>query len=384
MLRLRWMGLLLVVVAAAAVLSACGSSSTSSTSSSTASTGASSGTTDLATFEAIVKEKEAPITKWPAKAPTEPLNKVEPNKLVIDIDLSPKEPASLATGEGVVEAAKRLGWRAKILFGEFSAAKTAAAFEQAIALGANAVVAQGIEPVQYKSSIQKLHEAKAVFLSTYSDEGTNDGASGEVSEHSAESGEAAAAQAIVESGGKGTFVQFNFPEYLSLTNRTDGAEKIFKECSGCKLLPTVNTASAEAEKTLPTATSTLLQKNPELTAILTGIDTFVDTYQLPTIREQGAKVGVYTYLGAKATLEALKKGEIKGVVVEPLVWGGWEAVDSVARLLDGQKPDGEGMPLRLLSSKNVEEAYKNLASDGFYDADGFDYKAEYEKLWKLK
>lgn len=384
MFRMRWVGLLLAAFAAAGVLSACGSSNSSGGSSSSSSSNASSSTTSLASFEAIVKEKEAPITKWPAKAPTEPLKKVEPNKLIIDIDLSPKEPASLATGEGVVEAAKRLGWRAKILFGEFSAAKTAAAFEQAIALGANAVIAQGIEPAQYKSEIQKLNETKAVFLSTYSDEGTNDGASGEVSEHSAESGEAAAAQAVVEAGGKGTFVNFNFPEYVSLNNRTKGAEKIFKECSGCTLLPTVNTASAEAEKTLPSATSTLLQKDPELTAILTGIDTFVDTLQLPTLREQGSKVSVYTYLGAKATLEALKKGEIKGVVVEPLVWGGWEAVDSVARLFDGQKPDGEGMPLRLLTSKNIEEAYKDLASNGFYDADGFNYKGEYEKLWKLK
>jgi hypothetical protein len=102
------------------------------------------------------------------------------------------------------------------------------------------------------------------------------------------------------------------------------------------------------------------------------------------MRQQNSKVGVYTYLGAKATLEALNKGEIKGVVVEPLVWGGWEAVDSVARVFDGQKPDGQGMPLRLLSSKNSAEALKGLAPNGFWDADGFDYKGEYEKLWKLK
>jgi ribose transport system substrate-binding protein len=379
MFRLRWMGLLLAALAVGAVVSACGSSGSSSSASST-----SSGTTNLASFEKLVTEKEAPITKWPATAPTETVNKIEPNKLVIDIALSPKEPASLATAEGVVQPTKRLGWKAKILYGEFSAAKTAAAFEQAIALGANAVVAQGIEPAQYKSSIEKLKKSGAIFLSTYSDEGTADGASGEVSEHSAESGEAAAAKAVVESGGKGEFVQFNFPEYLSLNNRTKGAEKTFKECSGCKILPTINTASAEAEKTLPTATSTLLQTHPNLTAYLTGIDTFVDLYQLPVMRQQNSKVGVYTYLGAKATLEALNKGEIKGVVVEPLVWGGWEAVDSVARVFDGQKPDGQGMPLRLLSSKNSAEALKGLAPNGFWDADGFDYKGEYEKLWKLK
>jgi ABC-type sugar transport system substrate-binding protein len=384
MLRLRWVAFLLVAVAAVGALSACGSSKSSSSSSSSASAGgASSGKPELASFEKLVKEKEAPITKWPSTAPTEPV-KITPNKLVIDIALSPQEPASLATAEGVTEAAKRVGWRTKILYGEFSAAKTAAAFEQAIALGANAVVAQGIEPSQYKSSIKKLHEAHALFVSTYSDEGTSTGGDGEVSEHSAPSGELAAAKAIVDSGGKGEFVQFNFPEYLVLNNRTKGAEKVFKECSGCKILSTVNTASAEAEKTLPTATSTLLQQHPQLTAFLTGIDTFVTQYQMPVVRQQSSKVGVYTYLGGKPTLEALKKGEIKAVVVDPLVWGGWEAVDSVARLFAGKKPNGDGMAQRLLTKANVEEASKTLAHNGFWDADGFNYKGEFEKLWGLK
>lgn len=382
MLRLRWAVLLLVALSVSAVLSACGSSSKSGSSS--ASTSSSKGSSsNLAQFETLVKEKEAPITKWPATAPTEPV-KITPNKFVVDIALSPTEPASLATAEGVVEAAKRVGWRAKIIYGEFSAAKTAAAFEQAIALGANAIVAQGIEPSQYKSSIKKVHEAHALFVSTYSDEGTRTGGDAEVSEHSTQSGETAAAKAIVEAGGKGEFVQFNFPEYLVLNNRTKGAEKMFKECSECKLLSTVDTASAEAEKTLPTSTSTLLQQHPNLTAFLTGIDTFVTQFQLPVVRQQASKVGVYTYLGGKPTLEALKKGEIKAVVVDPLVWGGWEAIDSIARLFAGKKPDGNGLAQRLLSKDNVEEALKSVAKNGFWDADGFDYRGEYEKLWGLK
>jgi ABC-type sugar transport system substrate-binding protein len=393
MSRFRWIALFGVVLSAAMVLSACGSSSSSSssggsTSEGTASEGGAGGgessATDLASFEKLVKEEEAPITEWPATAPTEPIKKVEKDVTMIDIALSPEEPASLATAEGAVEAAERLGWNAKILYGEFSAAKTNAAFEQAIALGAKVVVVQGIEPSQYKSAIKKLHEAGGLLISTYSDEGTETGADAEVSEHSKRSGEVAASKAIVDSGGEGTFAQFNFPEYLVLNNRTEGAQKKFEECSGCEVLPVVNTASAEAEKTMPTSTSTLLQKNPDLTGFLTGIDTFVTAYQLPTIRQQNSEVGVYTYLGGKPTLEALEKEEIKAVVVDPLIWGGWEAIDSALRLLDGQEPDGDGMAQRLLTPENVGEALKTAASNGFWDADGFDYRGEFEKLWGLK
>lgn len=387
MLRTRWMALLLAAVAAVAVtalLSACGSSS-NDTATSGGGEEASSGKTDLAPFEKLVEEKEAPITKWPATAPTEPVKNVEPNKLIIDIALSPEEPASLATAEGVVEAAKAIGWDSKILYGEFSAAKTAAAFEQAIALGADAVVTQGIEPQNYKSSIKKLHDSGAILVTTYSDYPTSDEfAQAEVSEHSKESGELAASKAIVESGGEGTFALFNFPEYIVLNNRTEAAQKKLEECSGCEVLPVIDTASAEAEKTMPTSTSTLLQKNPDLTGLFTGIDTFVTAYQLPTIRQQNSEVGVYTYLGGKPTLEALEKGEIKAIVVDPLVWGGWEAIDSVARLFAGQEPGGDGMAQRLLSQDNVQEALSTAAPNGFWDADGFDYKGEYEKLWGLK
>jgi ribose transport system substrate-binding protein len=389
MLRFRWIALFGVVLSAAVVLSACGSSSSSSSSGntsggSTASGGESGSTTDLAPFEKIVKEEEAPVTEWPATAPTEPIKKVEKNVTMVDIALSPEEPASLATAEGAVEAAERVGWNAKILYGEFSAAKTNAAFEQAITLGAKVVVVQGIEPSQYKSAIEKLHAAGGILISTYSDEGTKTGADAEVSEHSEKSGEVAASKAIVDSNGEGSFAQFNFPEYLVLTNRTEAAQKKFEECSGCEVLPVVDIASAEAEKTMPTATSTLLQKNPDLTGFLTGIDTFVTAYQLPTIRQQNSEVGVYTYLGGKPTLEALEKGEIKAVVVDPLLWGGWEAIDSALRLLDGQKADGDGMAQRLLTQENVAEALETAAPNGFWDADGFDYRGEFEKLWGLK
>jgi ribose transport system substrate-binding protein len=389
MLRFRWIALFGVVLSAAVVLSACGSSSSSSSSGntgggSTASGGESGSTTNLAPFEKIVKEEEAPVTEWPATAPTEPIKKVEKNVTMVDIALSPEEPASLATAEGAVEAAERIGWNAKILYGEFSAAKTNAAFEQAITLGAKVVVVQGIEPSQYKSAIEKLHAAGGILISTYSDEGTKTGADAEVSEHSEKSGEVAASKAIVDSNGEGSFAQFNFPEYLVLTNRTEAAQKKFEECSGCEVLPVVDIASAEAEKTMPTATSTLLQKNPDLTGFLTGIDTFVTAYQLPTIRQQNSEVGVYTYLGGKPTLEALEKGEIKAVVVDPLLWGGWEAIDSALRLLDGQKADGDGMAQRLLTQENVAEALETAAPNGFWDADGFDYRGEFEKLWGLK
>jgi ribose transport system substrate-binding protein len=392
MSKLRWLSILLVAaLAGATLLSACGSSGGSSSSSGSTAESSEEGSeegggssTNLAAFEEVVKEAEAPITSWPANAPTEPVKKIEPNKLIVDITFSPEEPAAFAAVEGVQEAAKALGWQSKVLYNEFSAATTNSDFEQAIALGADAVIAQGIEPSEYKASIKKLHESGAVFVSMFTAEGTATGADAEVSEHPLEAGEAMASKAIVDAGGEGQFAEFGYPIYKDNDERGVGVEKKFGECSGCELLPIINTNSAEAEKTLPTATSTLLQKNPNLTAIISSIDTFLDLYQLPVLREQGSEVAVYTYNGSGATLEALKKGEINAVDVYALPWSGWEAVNCVARLFAGQEPGGEGVPNRLISQENLGRAYKTSSKNGFWDGEGFDYQSEYEKLWGLK
>lgn len=387
-MRTRWIASLLAVaaaVAAVAVLSACGSSSDDGSGGSGGGAGASSEKTDLAPFEKLVKEKEAPISKWPASAPTEPIKEIEPDKLIVDIALSPEEPSSLATAEGVVEAAEALGWESKILFAEFSAVKTIAAIEQAIALGADAVVTQGMEPQNYKSAISKLHDSGAVLVTTYSDYPVSEEfAQAEISVLSKESGEVAAAKAVVEAAGEGQFAIFNFPEFSVLKNRTEAAQKKIEECAACEVLPIINSTSAEAEKTLPTATSTLLQKNPDLTGILTGIDTFLTNYQLPTIRQQNSEIAVYTFQGGPPTLEAVEKGEIDADAAVPLIWGGWSAIDNVARLFAGQKTNEGGLPLRLLDENNIKEALIHPASNGYWDADGFDYRGEYEKLWGLK
>lgn len=386
MSRSMWKTMLILVVAAVG-LSACGSSGSSSSSSSSsaaASTGSAS-KTDLTSFEKVVKQYEAPITAWPAEAPTEKLKKVEPNKLIVSISLSPEEAGGLAIAEGVVEAAKVMGWRSKIIYGYGQASKTNAAFEQAIALGANVVTTQGIAPEEYKGAIKKLHESGAILVTCCADTPpSKELAQVEMNVHSALTGKIAAAKAVVDAHGEGQFALFNYPAYAVLNHRMGEAQKTFEECSGCKVIPTVNTNPAEAEKTLPSATSTLLQQNPHLTGLINGIDNMVTNFQLPILKQQSSSAAVYTFLGGGPTMKAVEKGEVKAIVVEPLVWEGWAVVDAAARLFDGQTANGQGLPLHLIDQNNIKEARTTAAHNGFWNGDGFDYQSKYKELWGLK
>jgi ribose transport system substrate-binding protein len=367
-------------------VSACGgggssSSSTESTESSESTEGGESAS--IAQFEQRVEEKEKPITEWPKGAPHEPVKQVEPGKLIVDIALSPEEPSSLTTAEGVIEAAEAIGWKGKILYSEYSSAGTNAAFEQAITLGADAVVTQGIEPKLYKSAIKKLHDSGAILVTTYSEfPASEEFAQAEVSQPSAELGELSAAAGIVESGGTGTFANFGFPQFEAVKVTTEGFESEIEKCAECEVLSAINTNAAEAEKTLPTATSTVLQQNPELYGIFNPLDTFLDSFQLPVVRQQGGETKVYATLCGKPTLEAIEKEEVAACVTYPLTWGGWAAVDTIARLFAGQKTYSEGVLVtRIVNNSNVEEVMEHLGPTNFWDADGFDYRGEYEKLW---
>jgi ABC-type sugar transport system substrate-binding protein len=391
----RFAALAVALLALAVGISACGGGGSSSNSSEPAeSTEASEpaeatessedgGSASIAQFEERVKEKEKPVTEWPEGAPTEPVKKVEPGKLIVDIALSPEEPSSLTTAEGVVEAAEAIGWKGKILYSEYSSAGTNAAFEQAITLGADAVVTQGIEPKLYKSAISKLHDSGAILVTTYSEfPPSEEFAQAEVSQPSAEMGELAAAAGIVESDGKGQFANFGFPQFEAVKVTTEGFQSEIENCAECEVLSPTNTNAAEAEKTLPTATSTILQQNPELFGIYNPLDTFLDGFQLPVLRQQGGEVKAYANLCGKPTLEAIEKEEVSDCVTFPLSWGGWTAIDTIARLFAGQKTYGEGvLATRIVNSSNVKEVSEHLGPTNFWDADGFDYRGEYEKLW---
>ena len=94
---------------------------------------------------------------------------------------------------------KAAALKAKTVPARKGAAKTAAAFEQAIALGADAVVTQGIEPNQYTSVIKKLHESGGILITTFSDFPVSEEyAQAEIKENTSKFGETMAAKAIVE------------------------------------------------------------------------------------------------------------------------------------------------------------------------------------------
>jgi ribose transport system substrate-binding protein len=378
-MRLKVLVTLLAALALAAVLSACGSSGSSSSSGGGGSTGGSeSSSTNLKPFEETVATALKEPSEWPKDAPTEPIKNIEPGKLIVDIPCGFASPGCRVIGEAAGEAAEKLGWQFKMIDGEFSPAKQRAAFEQAIALNADAIITQGIDPTQFADVIKKAHADGIRYVAGFSDNPVGELNEAEIDTKAAESGKIIASKAIVDNGGEGQYALFNFPVYHVLRDRMESANKTIEECSGCEVVSETKINPAEAANTLSSATSAVVQKYPDLSAIITGIDNFA-AEQVPTLNSLNYEGGLYSVNGEEQALTAIEKGDENATVANPLVWGGWASIDNAARLFAEQPVNNGGLPLHLIDAENMP---KELTEVGYEPE--FDFKGEYEKLWGLK
>jgi ribose transport system substrate-binding protein len=393
-MRLKHLALLAALLGAMALLTACGggSSSTSSgsteaettesTESETANASEEEGSEEssggLEPFSATVATAEKEITAWPKDAPTEPVKNIEKGKTIVFIACGLASPGCRVIGESAGEAAEKLGWNFKLLDGEFSPSKTRAAFEQAIALNADAILTTGIDPTQFADVIKKARADGIKYVAGFSDNPIGELNEAEVDTKAAESGKIIASKAIVDNNGEGKYALFNFPVFKVLRDRMQAVKETIEECEKCEIVAEEEINPAEAGQTLPSATSAVVQKNPDLSAIITGIDGFA-AEQLPTLNGLNYEGGLYSVNGEEQAIKAIEKGEENATVANPLVWGGWAEIDNAARLFAEMEPSGGGIPLRLLTKENLPP---NLGPQGFETE--FEFKPEFEKLWGLK
>jgi ribose transport system substrate-binding protein len=398
-MRVKLFVLLAALLGAMVLLTACGgggsSSSSGSTEAETTETSEGSETSEgtggeeeeggeetassggLEPFEATVDTALEEITEWPEDAPTEPV-KIESGKSLVFIPCGLASPGCRVIGESAEEAAKKLGWSFKVIDGELSPTKTRSAFEQAIALNPDAILTTGIDPTQYADLIKKAHSDGIKYVAGFSDNEPGELNEAEVDTKAALSGKIIASKAIVDNNGEGQYALFNFPVFKVLRDRMTAVKETIEECEKCEIVAEEEINPAEAGQTLPSATSAVVQKNPDLSAIITGIDGFA-AEQLPTLNGLGYEGGLYSVNGEEQAIKAIEKGEENATVANPLVWGGWAEVDDAARLFAGMEPSGGGIPLRLLDKENLPP---NLGPQGFETE--FEFKPEFEKLWGLK
>lgn len=373
----RWTHIFTLLAACgllAALLAACGSSSSSDTSSESASAqGAESGVP--AAVAEIVEKAEEDTNH--AVGSTKPI-KPEAGKHIVVVTCADFLIGCKEGAEAIVAAGEVLDWDVDVVDGKADPTVWNSAVENAVAEGADGIITTAVAPSAIQGAIASANKAGIPVVNSTLPAVPQDPAKGVAAVAAADyaySAKVTAAWIAQDSGGAGKVAYFYSPEYAAQAFRDERFfEELSKLCPGCEIVEKVPFSSAQAAQKLAGLTTSVLQKHPDTEYIVYPYDA-VQSFLLQGIRQAGMSesVKVVSYEGQADALLRLHEGEINAAdMAESQSWAGWIAMDSMARLLNGEKVKAPANPQRLF----VQE---NAPTNGWVP--GFDYQAAYEKLW---
>jgi ribose transport system substrate-binding protein len=322
----------------------------------------------------------APVTSW--TGPTDPV-KAPKGKNVQVISCATVAPACRDLAMGAVHAAQALGWKATYIDGKASIEGYVNAFQTALNANPDAIVAVALPESQLQTYIAKAHAKNIPVVGvTVTPEKISNPKGHYDSYVTFREDSNALLEAnwvIADSDGKAKLAFLWDRGYPFLVNELAAEQKVFKQCSGCKVEEVAYREFATAGNPVRTqqlATS-LLQRHPDLEYILLPYGVNAQSVALAA-KSLGRNVKVVSKNADPTNVRLVHSGVLALEVGSSTEWSGWGAIDDVVRLLNGQKPGG-------IESHNVPLHYyvqSNAPASGTYDfTKFFDFKSQYLKLW---
>ena len=362
--HVRWVGLLFSVGVAFAVSLLAGATSVAATTATTARTG-------MSALQTLVKTAENRQTKFLGPSSSPPALK---HKLVVSIPCSLASVGCARVDAGVAAAAKAIGWRERTIDPEGQPALQRNAVTTAVQLHANAIVDIGINPTTIAAQLAVAHAAGIAAIGA---QVSGVGLDASSSTNGVKVGKIAGAYMAVASHGTAKVGVFNDPSYPVDVQLQDGMEDSLRECSGCKLITTLNFSIADAATTYPAQISSTLQANPDMTYAF-GVSDGEGGPIVPVVQQLGKtqQVAVVSTGGGLQEMDWVHTGQMKAEVAASYEQSGWGAVDQANRILSRKPPArSEGIATRLITKANVGPYVANAWKG---DAN---YAAAYKKIW---
>jgi ribose transport system substrate-binding protein len=379
--RSKCAGVVAATCLVALLLSACGSSHSTSTQSagSTANGSTTANTSgDLATFEKLVAAGEKPIAAFDDYGPTTPVKPVSSARIVV-VSCAQTADGCSRPATGVTDAAKELGWTASVIDGMGIAADYQSGIEAAIAKKPDAIVLTGIDMSLVCPQIADARKQGIPIISINALSPVNNvcGADASIDPDSMAMGEALAAKSIVDSDGKAHAIVGVNAEFQSVTTTNEGVLSDYAQCPTCSVVAKLSVQVAALATSFPTLVASTAQRNPDANVVI-DFDA-ANTYSNPALQSAGllnTHVKVYGYDGNSDQVAAVRDGDVQATAAAPWEWGGWAAVDLIARKLAGDKAwasTPHRLPWKLITKENAP-------AQGSWQGD-VDYQAAFEKLW---
>jgi ribose transport system substrate-binding protein len=332
--------------------------------------------------KAIVAERTKPQTEW--KGPTE-----GPKAPTGDITIAYVSPDQAYTphvlwGKGVEEGAKALGWKVVTFNGQGSVGGTLAAMQQALASNPTAIItpadANALQkPI--KDAIARHIPVIGIHATAFPGPSPQLGLFHNIVSNPAEIGQTEAAYVIAMSDGKAADIHMVDNSYAIARFKAKATTTPIANCSGCKMLETVNMPLGEASARMTPVISGLLARYGDSWWMTTCCDGYY-TNVAAALRAANASTDKIKLVGADAPPSAydmIRKGGFEvATVPEPSSLFGYEAVDAIVHAMNGVEPAHFVQPTFLIVKDNVES--EGGKQNEFVPSNNF--ACHYVNIWK--
>ncbi len=332
----------------------------------------------------IVDATSTPNAPWagPTSGP-----KAAGGKTIIYVSTNQNNGGALGAGNGVKEAAAKIGWTFKLIDGKGSVSGQASAMSQAIAAKPDVIVLGGVDAKEQATAVEEAGKQGIVIIGWHSYGHTGKHESlpifNNITTDPLEVAKSAAAFPCASAKGNVGAVVFTDSNYEIAVKKSNAMADFIKACGSAKVLEIVDTPLAEASTRMPQLTTALLQKYGKAWTHALSINDLTFDFMAPALAAAGIKgdgnpISISAGDGSEVAFQRIRSGEYQaGTVAEPLNLQGWQIVDEANRALNKQPESGFVAPAHLFLPSNIK-------SDGgpknTYDPDN-GYRDAYAKIW---
>jgi ribose transport system substrate-binding protein len=336
------------------------------------------------TAKAVVAAATSRVDKWdgPTSGP-----KAAEGKTIIYVAGDMRNGGIQGVADGVQEAAKVIGWEARVIDGQGTLAGQSTALNQAIALKPDAIILGGSDAAQQADDLEKAKAEGIVVVGWHAGPkpGPLDGTPivANVTTDSSEVAKVAAMYAIAQSDGKAGVVVFADSAYAIAIAKGRAMEEVIKQCSGCTVLSFEDTPLADTSNRMPQLTTSLLARFGDKWTYSLAINDLYYDFMSPSLTAagntgDGAPYNISAGDGSISAYARIRNKDYQAATVpEPLTMQGWQLVDEINRALAGEQWSGYVPGVHLVTPDNI--AFDGGPNNVFDPDNG--YRDEYKKIW---
>jgi ribose transport system substrate-binding protein len=372
---MRYRGLAALLLATAIVTTACSGGTGASPQTTTAAAGGGPVVEQAkANVQKAMTAGKSDIELTPFAPPT--------GKRLGDVSILMAAPGPAAIDTGVKEAGQALGWEVTVLDGKQSPVGYADAdrllVQQRVDGIIHNVVADSATPASLAAAVDAGIPVVCAYCANALNPPTDKPSTASVDPDFKGQGAMLADWIIADSNGTAKVAIQNNNGVSAIRARYDGFMARIKECTGCQVVDDqkVSPGADIIGNGRRTATA-LLQKFPkgQVGYLVTASDSeAVGPGQI--INSTGrTDVKLASYDCDDLNADWIRNGGPEyACVASPLTWGGWAAVDSMARVMAGQKPGDYSVPSQLITKENAPPAGTKPFAD-------VDFRSKYRAAW---